>query len=132
MSQNWKSNWRIIIAYRGKGRATAPGLGESLLAGLGGVGAGGELGLGLAELGQVEGGDLLRLLNLLLVGADLALQLVNQGLGKGYRKILNFAGFFCCLLSFFSASEERVPKQFKQVSFVDKRRYLTKNYLYLL
>ena len=39
-----------------------------------------ELGLGLPELGQVEGGDLLRLLDLLLVGADLALQLVNQRL----------------------------------------------------
>merc|ERR1719445_1065392 len=34
--------------------------------------------LGLAELGQVEGGDLLSLLNLLLVGLDLHLQLVGQ------------------------------------------------------
>merc|ERR1712168_1622150 len=34
----------------------------------------------LAVLGQVEGGDLLGLLNLLLVGLHLALQLVNQGL----------------------------------------------------
>merc|ERR1711982_196478 len=34
-----------------------------------------ELLLGLAELGQVEGGDLLSLLNLLLVGLDLVLQL---------------------------------------------------------
>jgi hypothetical protein len=39
-----------------------------------------KLGLSLAELGQVQGGDLLRLLDLLLVGADLALQLVNQSL----------------------------------------------------
>ena len=31
-------------------------------------------------LGQVEGGDLLRLLDLLLVRLDLALQLVDQGL----------------------------------------------------
>merc|ERR1711876_178084 len=34
--------------------------------------------LSLAELGQVEGGDLLRLLDLLLVGLDLALQLAGQ------------------------------------------------------
>merc|ERR1719195_1772962 len=34
--------------------------------------------LSLAELGQVEGGDLLRLLNLLLVGLDLLLQLASQ------------------------------------------------------
>merc|ERR1719418_422832 len=34
----------------------------------------------LAVLGQVQGGDLLGLLNLLLVGLNLALQLVNQGL----------------------------------------------------
>ena len=36
--------------------------------------------LGLPKLGQVEGGDLLGLLNLLLVGLDLALQLVNETL----------------------------------------------------
>merc|ERR1712083_1115973 len=34
--------------------------------------------LGLAVLGQVEGGDLFGLLNLLLVGLDLLLKLVNQ------------------------------------------------------
>merc|ERR1712111_319823 len=34
----------------------------------------------LAVLGQVQGGDLLGLLNLLLVGLDLALELVNEGL----------------------------------------------------
>merc|ERR1719389_942313 len=34
--------------------------------------------LGLAELGQVEGSDLLGLLNLLLVGLDLLLQLVGE------------------------------------------------------
>ena len=37
-------------------------------------------GIYLAVLGQVEGGDLLRLLDLLLVRLDLALQLVDQGL----------------------------------------------------
>ena len=39
-----------------------------------------QVGLHCAELGQVEGGDLLGLLDLLLVGLDLALQLVDQGL----------------------------------------------------
>ena len=34
--------------------------------------------LGLPELGQVEGGDLLGLLDLLLVGLDLGLQLVGE------------------------------------------------------
>merc|ERR1712105_77898 len=34
----------------------------------------------LAVLGQVEGGDLLGLLDLLVVGLHLALELVNQGL----------------------------------------------------
>ena len=37
-------------------------------------------GIYLAVLGQVEGGDLLRLFDLLLVRLDLALQLVDQGL----------------------------------------------------
>ena len=37
-------------------------------------------GIYLAVLGKVEGGDLLRLLDLLLVRLDLALQLVDQGL----------------------------------------------------
>ena len=36
--------------------------------------------LSLPELGQVDGGDLLRLLDLLLVGLDLTLQLVDQSL----------------------------------------------------
>jgi hypothetical protein len=35
----------------------------------------------LSELGQVECSDLFRLLDLLLVGADLGLQLIDQGLG---------------------------------------------------
>jgi hypothetical protein len=45
-----------------------------------------ELGLSLAELGQVQGGDLLSLLDLLLVGADLALQLVDQSLEGREKK----------------------------------------------
>merc|ERR1719422_1913085 len=40
----------------------------------------GEVTLDLAELGQVEGSNLLGLLNLLLVGLDLALELVNETL----------------------------------------------------
>ncbi len=36
----------------------------------------------LAVLGQVERGDLLRLLDLLLVAPNLALQLVDQGLDR--------------------------------------------------
>jgi hypothetical protein len=39
----------------------------------------------LAVLGQVERGDLLRLLDLLLVAPDLALQLVDQGLDRHGR-----------------------------------------------
>ena len=39
-----------------------------------------QLALGLTELGQVKGSNLLSLLNLLLVAPDLALQLVNEGL----------------------------------------------------
>ena len=52
--------------------------------------------LGLPELGQVEGCYLLRLLNLLLVGADLGLQLVNQTLGvhQTVRLVLLFTCSF--------------------------------------
>merc|ERR1712111_338997 len=39
-----------------------------------------EVGLDLSVLGEVEGSNLLGLLNLLLVGLDLALELVNQTL----------------------------------------------------
>ena len=53
-----------------------------------------ELGLGLPELGQVEGGDLLRLLDLLLVGADLALQLVNQRLRMTHTQEVKIRSFF--------------------------------------
>merc|ERR1719495_794241 len=55
------------------GRASAsPDLGTSLLAQVGPLCGVAEVGLGLAELGEVEGG------NLLLVGPDPALQLVDQ------------------------------------------------------
>merc|ERR1719150_563114 len=51
-----------------KGRLSEPGTVLGLL----------QLLLGLPELGQVEGGDLLSLLDLLLVGLDLGLQLASQ------------------------------------------------------
>jgi hypothetical protein len=47
----------------------------------------GHVGLGLPELGQVEGGNLLRLLDLLLVAPDLGLQLINQTLHKQYPEL---------------------------------------------
>merc|ERR1711911_381590 len=53
-------------------------LGQDLLVDVGSLLSLLEVGLDLAELGQVQGGDLLGLLNLLLVGLDLVLQLVNQ------------------------------------------------------
>ena len=54
--------------------------GQGLLAHVGSLLGHPEGGLHLAVLGQVEGGDLLGLLDLLLVGLDLALHLVNQSL----------------------------------------------------
>merc|ERR1719411_1048280 len=53
-------------------------LGQDLLVDVGSLLGLLEVGLDLTELGQVEGGDLLSLLDLLLVGLDLVLQLVNQ------------------------------------------------------
>jgi hypothetical protein len=72
----------------------------------------------LSELGQVEGGDLFRLLDLLLVGADLGLQLIDQGLGdkatnQNVKTTLIFY-IFCLLLQFQSAwvnSESHMYKQ---------------------
>merc|ERR1719412_852306 len=63
------------------GAATAStGLGEGLLVQVGTLGASGQVGLHLAELGKVEGSNLLGLLDLLLVRLDLALKLVNESL----------------------------------------------------
>ena len=72
----------VCATYRSKGGAASPStvLGEGLLVGVGTLSGIGNAVLGLPVLGQVEGGDLLRLLDLLLVGLDLALQLVDQGL----------------------------------------------------
>merc|ERR1719499_1265399 len=68
--------------HRSNGGAAGPStvLGEGLLVGVGALSGVGHAVLGLPVLGQVEGGDLLRLLDLLLVGLDLALQLVDEGL----------------------------------------------------
>ena len=70
------------MTYRSDGGAAGPStvLGEGLLVGVGALSGVGHAVLGLPVLGQVEGGDLLRLLDLLLVRLDLALQLVDQGL----------------------------------------------------
>ena len=78
----------IVVGCEGRclhgsdgGAATAStGLGQSLLVQIGSLRAPRQVGLHLPELGQVEGGDLLGLLNLLLVRLDLALELVNEAL----------------------------------------------------
>merc|ERR1719500_1106356 len=73
--------WFLIVVEfvnlhgsNGGAATTSTGLGE------GPLGASGQVGLHLAELGKVEGGNLLGLLNLLLVGLDLALELVDESL----------------------------------------------------
>merc|ERR1711962_1853152 len=70
----------FLHGSQGGGPGASLHAGQGLLALIGG-------GLGIAQgaghlpvLGQVEGGNLLGLLNLLLVGLDLALQLVDEGL----------------------------------------------------
>merc|ERR1719381_180971 len=62
----------------GGGASAGPDLGDGLLVEVSPLLGVAEVGLGLAELGQVEGGDLLGLLDLLLVRPDPALQLVDQ------------------------------------------------------
>merc|ERR1719150_148233 len=71
-----------VILHGGQGGGAGPrlGLGQRLLGHVGTLLGPGQVGLHLAVLGQVEGGDLLGLLDLLLVGLDLALQLVNETL----------------------------------------------------
>merc|ERR1719336_2347779 len=56
------------------------GLGKSLFIDISTLLGTGQVGLDLSVLGEVEGSNLLGLLNLLLVGLDLALELVNQTL----------------------------------------------------
>ena len=60
------------------GTTSAPVLGDVRLTNLGPLLGLLEVLLGLPELGQVDGGDLLRFLDLLLVGLDLLLQFVHQ------------------------------------------------------
>merc|ERR1719281_1219850 len=62
------------------GGAASSGLGKSLFVKISTFNADGEVVLDLSVLGKVESSDLLGLLNLLLVGLDLALELVNQSL----------------------------------------------------
>ena len=71
-----------FATYRSNGCAACPStvLSEGLLVAVGTLGGIRDAVLGLPVLGQVESGDLLGLLNLLLVGLDLALQLVNESL----------------------------------------------------
>merc|ERR1712002_292233 len=64
----------------GSTTSTSPSLGECLLVNIRSFSASSEVRLDLAVLGQVESSDLLSLLDLLLVGLDLALELVNQTL----------------------------------------------------
>merc|ERR1719356_1007620 len=72
----------FLHLHRCEGRSTGSSLGlsQSLLVDVGTLLGSGKVTLDLAVLGKVEGGDLLSLLNLLLVGLDLALQPVNQPL----------------------------------------------------
>merc|ERR1719324_2048036 len=72
----------VFHLHRSDGGAAGPStvLGEGLLVGVRALGGVGNAVLGLPVLGQVEGGDLLGFLNLLLVRLDLALELVDQGL----------------------------------------------------
>merc|ERR1719323_603304 len=56
------------------------GLGKSLFIDISTFLGSGKVGLDLSVLGQVKGSDLLGLLNLLLVGLDLAPELVNESL----------------------------------------------------
>ena len=60
----------------GSAAGPGPGLGQRLFVEVGPLGAAGQVGLHLAELGQIERGDLLSLLDLLLVGLHLTMQLI--------------------------------------------------------
>ena len=68
------------LLLRLDGGAASTSAGHGVLLGLSLLRDSQQVGLHCAELGQVEGGDLLGLLDLLLVGLDLALQLVNESL----------------------------------------------------
>merc|ERR1719175_561828 len=71
---------RCLHGSSGSAAGTCTGLGQGLLVQVGSLRAPGQVGLHLPELGQVKRGDLLGLLDLLLVRLDLALELVNETL----------------------------------------------------
>merc|ERR1719175_246906 len=71
---------RCLHGSNRRAAGTCAGLGQGLLVQVGSLCAPGQVGLHLPELGQVERGDLLGLLDLLLVRLDLALELVNETL----------------------------------------------------
>ena len=71
---------RYLHGSDGAAATTSTGLGQSLLVQIGSLRAPGQVGLHLAEIGQVEGGNLLGLLNLLLVRLDLAIELFIEAL----------------------------------------------------
>merc|ERR1719471_2720630 len=73
----------IAIRFlKADGSSTALGfeLAQSLLVQVGSLLSLSQVGLGLAVLGQVHGSNLLSLLDLLFVGLDLGLELVDQSL----------------------------------------------------
>merc|ERR1712131_31396 len=69
-----------VDLHGSNGAAAGSGLGQGLFVEVSSLNADRQVVLDLSVLGKVEGGNLLSLLNLLLVGLDLALELVNQGL----------------------------------------------------
>merc|ERR1711971_153987 len=79
-----KCRWNPFSAHSQPGDrgATGPqlGAGQSLLGEVSSLSARGQVSLHLSVLGEVEGSDLLSLLQLLLVTLDLGLELVYQGL----------------------------------------------------
>merc|ERR1711997_176497 len=72
----------LAIFLKANGSSTALGLklAQSLLVQVSSLLSISQVGLGLTELGQVHGSNLLGLLDLLLVRLDLGLELVNQSL----------------------------------------------------
>merc|ERR1719323_2838272 len=78
MTIDYCSDSGSLVGSHGGAASLGLVLGKDLLVELGALLGLLELLLGLAELGQVEGGDLLSLLDLLLVGLDLVLQLGGE------------------------------------------------------
>ena len=70
----------LCVTYWSQGRATSLSLSKCLLISFGSIHTCIQLSLSLPKLCKVKSSNLLCLLNLLLVGADLTLELVNQSL----------------------------------------------------